>query len=173
MSDRVVRIERTFDAPVERVFDAWVNPEVMRRWFHRDPDWETPVVEVDLRIGGQIQVVMRRPDGLAVRARSDERDMDGAASHARSTPGGRPTSQIRPRRHCRRSRATRRRNTARASPRARSVPSKNDALRHGSHAQRLRLASAPRVSRTGGLGQLHRAGPGSEEVPRCARQAEA
>jgi len=34
----VVRIERTFAAPAEAVFDAWTNPEVMRRWFHCGPD---------------------------------------------------------------------------------------------------------------------------------------
>jgi uncharacterized protein YndB with AHSA1/START domain len=38
----VVRIERTFDAPAEAVFDAWTRPEVMRRWWHAGPDWETP-----------------------------------------------------------------------------------------------------------------------------------
>jgi uncharacterized protein YndB with AHSA1/START domain len=32
-----VRIERTFDAPAEAVFDAWTSPEVMRRWFHCEP----------------------------------------------------------------------------------------------------------------------------------------
>ena len=59
----VVRIERTFDAPAEAVFDAWTSPEVMRRWFHVEADWETPEAEVDLRIGGKIRVLMRRPDG--------------------------------------------------------------------------------------------------------------
>jgi uncharacterized protein YndB with AHSA1/START domain len=59
----VVRIERTFNAPAEAVFDAWTSPEVMRRWFHVGPDWETPETEVDLRVGGEIRVVMRRPDG--------------------------------------------------------------------------------------------------------------
>jgi uncharacterized protein YndB with AHSA1/START domain len=36
---RVLRIERTFDAPVERVFEAWTSEEVLRRWLHgmRDP----------------------------------------------------------------------------------------------------------------------------------------
>jgi uncharacterized protein YndB with AHSA1/START domain len=34
----VVRIERTFDAPREVVFDAWTSPEVLRRWFHCAPD---------------------------------------------------------------------------------------------------------------------------------------
>jgi uncharacterized protein YndB with AHSA1/START domain len=45
------------------VFDAWTSPEVMRRWFHCAHDWETPVAEVDLRVGGKVRVVMRRPDG--------------------------------------------------------------------------------------------------------------
>jgi uncharacterized protein YndB with AHSA1/START domain len=59
----VVRIERSFDAPAESVFDAWTSPEVMRRWFHVAPDWETPEAEVDLGAGGEIRVMMRRPDG--------------------------------------------------------------------------------------------------------------
>ena len=40
----------------------------MRRWFHCLPDWETPVVEVELRVGGKIRVVMRRPDGTEIEA---------------------------------------------------------------------------------------------------------
>jgi uncharacterized protein YndB with AHSA1/START domain len=67
-SDYAVRIERTFDAPAEVVFDAWTSPEVMRRWFHCEPDWETPQAEVDLRVGGKVRVVMRRPDGTEVGA---------------------------------------------------------------------------------------------------------
>jgi len=59
----VVSIERTFDASAEDVFDAWTSPEVMRRWLHCGRDWETPAAEVDLRIGGKVRVVMRRPDG--------------------------------------------------------------------------------------------------------------
>ena len=62
----VVRIERTFDAPAEAVFDAWTSAEVLRRWFHVAPDWETPEAEVDLRVGGKVGVVMRRPDGTEV-----------------------------------------------------------------------------------------------------------
>ena len=62
-SGRVVRIERTFGAGAEDVFDAWTSPEVMRRWLHCAEDWETPEAEVDLRVGGKVRVVMRRPDG--------------------------------------------------------------------------------------------------------------
>src|SRR5206468_5425301 len=66
MSDRpghVVRIERSFAASAEDVFDAWTSPEVMRRWFHCAAHWETPAAEVDLRVGGKVRVVMRKPDG--------------------------------------------------------------------------------------------------------------
>ena len=58
------------------VFDAWTSPEVMRRWFHVAPDWDTPEAEVDLRVGGQVRVVMRRPDGTQAGARGEYRLID-------------------------------------------------------------------------------------------------
>lgn len=67
-SGRAVRIERTFAAPAEEVFDAWTSTEVMRRWFHCGPDWDTPVADVDLRVGGKVRVVMGRPDGTKAQA---------------------------------------------------------------------------------------------------------
>lgn len=70
-SGRVVRIERTFPASAEEVFDAWTSPEVMRRWLHPAPDWETPEAEVDLRVGGKVRVVMRRPDGAEIEAQGE------------------------------------------------------------------------------------------------------
>jgi uncharacterized protein YndB with AHSA1/START domain len=66
-----VRIERTFAAAAEDVFDAWTSPEVMRRWFHPAPDWETPEAEVDLRVGGSVRVVMRKPDGTEAEAHGE------------------------------------------------------------------------------------------------------
>ena len=59
-----LRLERTFDATAEEVFDAWTSPEVMRRWFHAFAEWDTPSAEVDLRVGGRVRVVMRGPDGV-------------------------------------------------------------------------------------------------------------
>ncbi len=67
-SAQVVRIERTFDAPAEDVFDAWTSPEVIERWFRPGTDWRTPSAEVDLRVGGTVRVVMRDPDGSEVGA---------------------------------------------------------------------------------------------------------
>jgi uncharacterized protein YndB with AHSA1/START domain len=60
--NRTVRIERTFRAPAEAVFDAWTSEDVLRRWWHREQDWETTEAEVDLRLGGVVRVVMRDPD---------------------------------------------------------------------------------------------------------------
>lgn len=58
-----LRIERTFAAPVASVFDAWTNAEVLRRWWPAGPGWQTPVAEVDVRVGGRLRLVMRAPDG--------------------------------------------------------------------------------------------------------------
>ena len=71
MTGYAVRIERTFGAPAADVFDAWTSPEVMRRWFHCGPDWETPEAEADVRVGGSVRVVMRRPDGTEVSAEGE------------------------------------------------------------------------------------------------------
>jgi uncharacterized protein YndB with AHSA1/START domain len=70
-SGRVVRIERTFAASAEDVFDAWTSPEVMRRWLRPGVDWDTPEAEVDLRVGGKVRVVMRKPDGTEVEAQGE------------------------------------------------------------------------------------------------------
>jgi len=56
-----LRMERTYSAPAQAVFDAWTSEEVLRRWFHAEHDWETTVAEVDLRVGGEVRVVMRDP----------------------------------------------------------------------------------------------------------------
>jgi uncharacterized protein YndB with AHSA1/START domain len=56
-----LRIERTYQAPAQAVFDAWTSEEVMRRWLHAEHDWETSEAEVDLRVGGVVRVVMRNP----------------------------------------------------------------------------------------------------------------
>jgi uncharacterized protein YndB with AHSA1/START domain len=57
--NRTLRIERTFQAPAEAVFDAWTSEEVLLRWWHLEHDGETSEAEVDLRVGGVVRVVMR------------------------------------------------------------------------------------------------------------------
>jgi uncharacterized protein YndB with AHSA1/START domain len=56
-----LRVERTFDATAEEVFDAWTSPEVLRRWWAPGPDWTAPLIEVDLRVGGRYRLATRNP----------------------------------------------------------------------------------------------------------------
>ena len=58
---QTLTMERTFAAPAQRVFDAFTSEEVIRRWWHAGHDWETPEASVDLRVGGEVRVVMRDP----------------------------------------------------------------------------------------------------------------
>ena len=58
-----VRIERTYDAPPEAVFDAWTNPEVLRRWWKLGESDVVEATDVDLRVGGAYRLSMRGADG--------------------------------------------------------------------------------------------------------------
>jgi uncharacterized protein YndB with AHSA1/START domain len=70
--ERILHIERTFEAPIEKVFDAWTDADVLRRWLHVGSDWETPLAEVELLVGGRIRIVMRDPeDGAQYGARGE------------------------------------------------------------------------------------------------------
>lgn len=61
-----LRMQRTYQAPAQAVFDAWTSEDVMRRWWHAEHGWETTEATVDLRVGGTVRVVMRDPAGLHV-----------------------------------------------------------------------------------------------------------
>jgi uncharacterized protein YndB with AHSA1/START domain len=62
-SDREIRIERTFDAPPAVVFEAWTNPDYVRRWWSGG-DAPVVVCDIDLRVGGAWRYVTRSADGL-------------------------------------------------------------------------------------------------------------
>src|SRR5687768_8193997 len=53
----VLRVERTFRAPREEVFDAWLEPELLRQWL-TGPGGTSPHAEVDARIGGEFRISM-------------------------------------------------------------------------------------------------------------------
>ncbi len=62
MAEREVMLERLLDAPLERVFRAWIDPAQLKQWW--GPHCFTnPVCEVDARPGGMMRIVMRSPDG--------------------------------------------------------------------------------------------------------------
>ena len=59
---RELVLTRVIDAPREKVWRCWTEPELMKQWFAPKP-WTTPAVEVDLRPGGSNLITMRGPDG--------------------------------------------------------------------------------------------------------------
>jgi uncharacterized protein YndB with AHSA1/START domain len=55
-------LTRVIEAPREKVFQAFTNPELLKQWFAPLP-WTISRVETDVRPGGSSLVVMRGPDG--------------------------------------------------------------------------------------------------------------
>jgi len=55
-------LTRLIAAPREKLFRAWTEPELLKRWFTPRP-WTTPVVETDVRPGGSNYFLMRGPEG--------------------------------------------------------------------------------------------------------------
>jgi len=58
-----VEFERTYDAPIEKVWDAWTNPEILKKWWGPN-DVSIPECEVDLRVGGKIYIVMEAGEAM-------------------------------------------------------------------------------------------------------------
>jgi uncharacterized protein YndB with AHSA1/START domain len=67
-------MKRIFDAPRERVFDAWLSKD----W----GEWAGPagikgeVTLMEPRVGGRYRVVMHRPDGTAIAVGGAYREID-------------------------------------------------------------------------------------------------
>lgn len=55
-------IKRRFNAPPEKVFSAWTDPEKVKRWMGPG-EVKTLRVESDLRTGGHYRWLMQSPDG--------------------------------------------------------------------------------------------------------------
>ena len=61
-ADRDLVLTRLIEAPCEKVYRAWTEADLLKRWFAPKP-YTTPVAELDVRPGGANFIVMRGPDG--------------------------------------------------------------------------------------------------------------
>ena len=61
-NDRELVLTRLIDAPREKVYRCWTEPELLKKWFAPQP-WSTSRAELDVRPGGSSLVVMRSPEG--------------------------------------------------------------------------------------------------------------
>ena len=69
MSSETARHElvlmREIDAPREKIFRAWTDPELLKQWFCPKP-WGVSHAELDVRSGGSSVIVMNGPNGEVV-----------------------------------------------------------------------------------------------------------
>ena len=55
-------INKSIQAPVDKVFAAWTNPETIKQWFGPGGGMTVPNVEMDLRTGGAYLIHLHDPD---------------------------------------------------------------------------------------------------------------
>ena len=61
-TDYRLAIPRIINAPRERVFQAWTEPARLLHWWRAQDGWTTPILEVDLRVGGRYRLGMQDPE---------------------------------------------------------------------------------------------------------------
>ncbi|MES0881164.1 SRPBCC family protein [Roseibium sp. SCP14] len=62
MSELSVVVSRKFSAPAERVFDAWLDPEILARFMTPGPDMSVPKATTDPKVGGAFEIIMQAGD---------------------------------------------------------------------------------------------------------------
>ncbi len=60
--DRELFISRKLNAPVDLVWEAWTHPEHIANWWGPD-GFTTTITKMDVRPGGEWNLVMHGPDG--------------------------------------------------------------------------------------------------------------
>jgi len=58
-----VTVEATVNAPVEKVWKTWSEPQHIKNWCAASEDWHAPKAENDLRTGGTFSTRMEAKDG--------------------------------------------------------------------------------------------------------------
>ena len=84
-TDNQIVLTRVFDAPRHLVWDAFTQPELLKKWFG-PRGWSLSVCDVDLRVGGGFRFVMRGPDGQEMGMRGVYRELSrpGRSVHVES-----------------------------------------------------------------------------------------
>ncbi|HET6863741.1 MAG TPA: SRPBCC domain-containing protein [Candidatus Saccharimonadales bacterium] len=61
--EKVVTFERIYDAPVDKVWDAWTDAEKVKKWWGPD-NVNIPECEIDPRVGGRFYIVMEATEAM-------------------------------------------------------------------------------------------------------------
>ncbi|WP_026691942.1 SRPBCC domain-containing protein [Peribacillus kribbensis] len=65
MQTTKITVAATVQAPVEKVWKYWTEPEHIMKWNNASEDWHTPSAENDVRAGGKFVTRMEAKDGSA------------------------------------------------------------------------------------------------------------
>lgn len=63
MEKTAITVEATVNAPVEKVWKSWNEPQHITKWCFASDDWHAPKSENDLREGGKMKTTMAAKDG--------------------------------------------------------------------------------------------------------------
>lgn len=58
----MITISTKIQAPLEKVWRQWTDPEHIEKWNHANDDWHTTKAENDLRVGGRFNSRMEAKD---------------------------------------------------------------------------------------------------------------
>ena len=72
-----LRLERVLKSTPEAVFDAWTKPDKILGWWHDAAAYDKPIVEVDLKVGGQYRIAKtHRASGAEHSIRGSYREIE-------------------------------------------------------------------------------------------------
>jgi uncharacterized protein YndB with AHSA1/START domain len=60
---KTITVKTSVNAPVEKVWDFFTQPEHITKWNQASEDWHCPKSESDLKIGGKFNHTMAAKDG--------------------------------------------------------------------------------------------------------------
>lgn len=60
-----ITVQAIVNAPIEKVWEYWTNPDHLMKWNAASEDWHTPKATNDLRVGGEFHATMAAKDGSA------------------------------------------------------------------------------------------------------------
>lgn len=70
LTNKKIKVLREFDAPVEKVWRAWTESELLDQWWAPKP-WKANTISMDFRNGGVWLYYMEGPDGSRHHCRAD------------------------------------------------------------------------------------------------------
>ena len=55
-------LNKQINAPVEKVYEAWTNPQMIMQWFGPSPEMTAHNAQVDLKVGGEYSIHIKSPE---------------------------------------------------------------------------------------------------------------